>query len=205
LAKGRLKKLYLSNPEVAPGCDPNDPFSPRFWPLRLRQMGKPRTWGKSIFVVDMGDLFHSAVPSEWIERVLCACWRHAGRHLFLTKNPARYKEFERWFAPGNEWIGTTVTNQRDLVARWPILRDVKAKVRFLSVEPFLDRIILPLGRGVLHWVIMGALTGSDAKQPHQAWVEGLTSLCDRLGVPIFHKDNLDCEGMGIRRRREWPR
>jgi len=205
LAKGRLRKLYLSNPNVAPGCDPEDPFSPRFWHDRIRQVWLPRAWGKTVFVVNMGDLFHPAVPWEWIDEVVSQTWNRAGTNLFLTKNPARYKEFEQWFQPGNMWIGTTVSNQAELRERWTALREVKARVRFLSVEPFLDWLIWPMGAGVPHWVIMGALTGPEGRQPAREWVDGLTAWCDYLGVPVFHKDNLDCEGMGIERRREWPR
>lgn len=207
LAKGRLKPLYTSNYSGAlrggrVGSH-SDPFWPRFWAWRLFEPWE-RKKPAGIFVCSMGELFGDWVPLDWIQNVLDIVERSPQhRFYFLTKNPARYKELEPW--PDNCWLGTTVTNQRDLVARWTALREVRAKVRFLSVEPMLGRLRWPLAAGSPHWVIMGALTGPGGKQPKREWVDGLTAWCECLGVPVFHKDNIDCEGLGIQRRREWPR
>lgn len=69
--------------------------------------------GEWVFVCDMGDLWGSWVPSEWITRVL----GHASmfprtRFFFLTKNPSRYSEF-LGMMPESAELGVTVETNRD--------------------------------------------------------------------------------------------
>ena len=64
LANGRLRARYLANPDVAPGCDPADPFAPRYWPNR-RYEPLLRATPSGIFAVDMGDLFGPWLPARW--------------------------------------------------------------------------------------------------------------------------------------------
>lgn len=202
-ANTRLRKLYLSNPNVAPGCDPEDPFSPRFWPERLQEPLRRKKPTK-IFVVDMGDLVHPSVSVGWlwqIRSVIEQCPQHT--FLLLTKNPKGYN-YPEW--PDNCWLGTTVTCQRDWDERWPLLRDAGAKVRFVSFEPLLGEIDFTwLDSRNLNWAIIGAMTGPEAVGVEPRWAVGLMAYLQFDGIPVFHKDNLDCEALGIERRREWPR
>jgi len=82
---------------------------------------------------------------------------------------------------------------------------VEAKVRFVSLEPLLGHVYMPQippydqPRDLPDWVIVGALTSPDGHQPDRDWVPR-----GRFGVPIFYKDNLECEGLRLERRREFP-
>jgi len=99
--------------------------------------------GGFVFVSDMGDLFAHTVPDGWITRVI----EHVKKFpeatfLFLTKNPARYLNFD---FPENAILGATIETDRDEIARGlsraplPSARiEAMAKVRgkkFVSVEP----------------------------------------------------------------------
>ncbi len=163
-------------------------FKPTFHPERLEEPIKLKKPSK-IFVCSMADLFGEWVPSEWIHRVLDvvkACPQHTFQ--FLTKDPKRYSEFTPFY--NNVWIGATATDQ----AYWRYaqfwLASVNAPVKFISVEPFLHR-INPFFDGmkfIPDWLIIGACTGKEAKQPDPEWVKLLEQSCK--GVSVFHKDNL---------------
>ncbi len=197
LANGRLKTLYLSNNCVAPGCDPGDPFAPRFWGNRLHepsyQSGEAR-----IFVVDMGDLWDPHIPSSWIKAIIDEarfCWWHT--FMFLTKRPARASIYD---FPPNAWVGITIEDAK--VQSRQRLHDfwyVKASVRFISYEPLLG----PIQRvpDWVDWIIIGAQTGPQAIKPKDWWVHKLILAADQAGVPVFLKDNLGWPEP----RREWPK
>jgi protein gp37 len=106
-----------------------------------------------VFVTSMSDLFHADVPFEFIRQVFSQMRRRP--HLtfqVLTKRPARMVEFWEWLMgyatgdgkvwPDNVWAGTTVEDQKRANERIPLLVQVPAKVRFLSVEPMLGPIDL---------------------------------------------------------------
>jgi len=106
--------------------------------------------GELYFVSDMGDLFGSWVPSEWIVKVLKHIERFPGtRFLFLTKNPARYFEFIDVF-PRNVVLGATIETDRDTiyvghgVSRAPLptsrlraMGKLEWKHKLISIEPIL--------------------------------------------------------------------
>jgi len=197
LAKGRLRKLYLSNPNVAPGCDPSDPFAPRFWADRLDEPFNLKTPSK-IFVCSMGELFDPLVPREWKEKVLAAAGE-ADWHTFqfLTKQSQRASQF---IFPHNAWVGITIENNTlENHNRKTDMSALKAPVRFISYEPLLAGILtIPAWA---NWIIIGAMTGPKAIKPQSYWVHTLIHIADRMGIPVFLKDNLGWPEV----RREWPR
>jgi len=162
--------------KISPGC--KHCYAERL-AVRLQAMGNPRyrhafdvtlhpdqielplRWRRPrrIFVNSMSDLYHEAVPDEYIQRVFDVMVR-AEQHVFqvLTKRSERLPEIARrlpW--PPNVWQGVSVENA-DYVARIADLRQVPAAVRFLSVEPLLGAIPkLPLDG--IHWVICGGESG----------------------------------------------
>ena len=120
-------------------------------------LDKPLHWKKPrrIFVCSMGDLFHESVPFEFIGKVMSVAAKHIGRthHLpkqsvfqFLTKRPERMLEFSKWASPNgtpfpdNFWLGVTAENQKEADKRIPILLQIPAAKRFVSVEPLLSKI-----------------------------------------------------------------
>ena len=149
-------------------------------PLGWRQ---PRT----IFVNSMSDLFHKDVPLEFIEKVF-AVMNRCPQHTFqvLTKRPeiaAAYAAHLNWTP--NVWMGTSVENQL-VLHRVTSLREIPARVRFLSVEPLLGPIPrLPL-HGI-HWVIVGGESGPGARPMDPQWVRDIRDQCVARGVPFFFK------------------
>lgn len=197
LAKGRLQERYLANPNVAPGCDPDDPFSPRFWRNRLEGPCTKREPSK-IFVCSMGELFDPRVPNDWIKAVLAVAWMHE-RHTFqfLTKQPQVAAEFE---FPPNAWVGATIEQvNEECLDRIAQLYHVKAPVRFVSYEPLLDLInYIPVWA---NWIIIGSMTGPGAIRPKRHWIQRLITSADERNIPVFLKHNLHWPEV----RREWPR
>jgi len=167
--------------KVSPGCDHcyaetiahrfagtkayPDGFAPTLRPERLDQ---PLRWTRPrrVFVCSMADLFHDAVPDEYIARVF-AVMAASPRHTFqvLTKRHARLRallgssrfvELVRttplveggdavphvpWPLP-NVWVGVSAEDQRWADIRIPVLLDTPAAVRWVSAEPLLGPIDL---------------------------------------------------------------
>jgi len=190
--------------KISPGC--KHCYAERL-AVRLQAMGNPRyrhafdvtlhpdqielplRWRRPrrIFVNSMSDLYHEAVPDEYIQRVFDVMVR-AEQHVFqvLTKRSERLPEIARrlpW--PPNVWQGVSVENA-DYVARIADLRQVPAAVRFLSVEPLLGAIPkLPLDG--IHWVICGGESGHERRELSPEWARLIRNQCVRMGVPFFFK------------------
>ena len=148
-------------------------------PLRWR---RPRR----VFVNSMSDLFHPDAPADFIRSVF-ETMRAAHWHTFqvLTKRADRLAELAPslpW--PDNVWMGVSVENQS---YAWRIdhLREVPARVRFLSCEPLLGPLTLDLD-GV-HWVIAGGESGPGARAMKMDWARSIRDQCDASGVPYFLK------------------
>jgi len=129
--------------------------------LQPGQLSLPLRWRqpRRIFVNSMSDLFHEAVPDEYIHQVFDAM-AQASWHVFqiLTKRSERLADLAPslpW--PPNVWQGVSVENARYL-RRIDDLRRVPAALRFLSIEPLLGPISnLPLEE--IQWVIVGGESG----------------------------------------------
>jgi protein gp37 len=130
--------------------------------LHAERLAAPLRWRKParVFVNSMSDLFHDAVPDEFIARVwavMAATPQHT--YQVLTKRHGRMRsllnsgEFSMvqvadeaieglgldgipWPLP-NVWLGVSAEDQRRAELRIPALLDTPAAVRFLSCEPLL--------------------------------------------------------------------
>ncbi|NLL18809.1 MAG: DUF5131 family protein, partial [Clostridia bacterium] len=109
------------------------------------------------------------------------------------------------------WFGVTAENQARADERIPILMQIPAAVRFVSVEPMLGPVDLLsndyLGGCIncevcldnpktcinraqdrkIDWVICGGETGPGARPMHPDWVRSLRDQCKEAGVPFFFK------------------
>jgi len=121
-------------------------------PERLSKID--RTKPKVIFVDSASDLFHEAVPFEFITEVFSVMQRNP-LHTFvvLTKRAKRMAEYFKWarennpewriFYPlENVWLGVSAENQEMADERIPLLIQAPAKHRFVSVEPMLGPVDL---------------------------------------------------------------
>jgi protein gp37 len=149
----------------------------------------PRSWrlGRIIFVNSMSDLFHEAVPVEFVRevfRVMEECPQHTFQ--VLTKRPERAMELAAGLPwPRHVWMGTSVENQK-YVHRVNTLRKIPAAVRFLSCEPLIGPLPrLPL-QGV-HWVIVGGESGPRARPMERKWVTEIRDQCEAASAAFFFK------------------
>ena len=102
------------------------------------------------FVCDTGDLFHEDVPTDFIVEALGIMSRRPDViWQVLTKRPERMRAVvweivvvSRVIWPEHIWLGVTVENQAMADERIPLLLDTPAVVRWLSVEPMLERVDL---------------------------------------------------------------
>lgn len=150
-------------------------------PLKRR---KPTTY----FVNSMSDLFHKAVPFEFIDQVFEVI-RQTQQHTYqiLTKRSGRMRQyFSSRTVPENAWLGVSVENKQYGLLRIDDLRNIKAGTRFLSVEPLLEDVGEIDLRGI-HWVIVGGESGPMARPMKSEWVESIKDQCEQEGVAFFFK------------------
>ena len=152
-------------------------------------LDEPRGWkGRhTVFVCSMSDLFHKDVPFEFIDRVMQVI-RETPQHRYqiLTKRAERMQEyFSSHPVPANAWLGVTVECQ-SVKSRIDCLRNLPAKVRFLSCEPLLED-LGTLNLTGINWVIVGGESGMQARPMQEAWVLNIKRQVDALGIPFFFK------------------
>ena len=157
--------------------------------LHPHVLAEPYHWKKPriVFVNSMSDLFHEAIPFDFIQDVFTVM-RENRRHTFqiLTKRSQRLAQFApllNWSE--NIWMGVTVENN-DYVERVDDLRAVDATVKFLSLEPLLGPVPDLLLSGI-DWVIVGGESGPGARPMHQRWVLDIKEQCEENGTPFFFK------------------
>lgn len=161
-------------------------FEPALQPHMLElplQWRKPRI----VFVNSMSDLFHEAVPLDYIQDVF-RVMKRAHWHTFqvLTKRADRLRRLdaELPWSP-NVWMGVSVETSQYL-DRVDGLRSTAAHIKFLSLEPLLGP--LPdLDLSGIHWVIVGGESGPGARPMDAAWVRDILEQCQSARVPFFFK------------------
>ena len=205
------------------GYPEDDPFRVTFHPDRLEQPLKLKKPSR-IFVCSMGDLFHDDVDCSIVDifDVMSATPQHT--YMLLTKRPERMRSLFRLNGPllgseplPNVWLGVTAENQARADERIPILLQIPAAVRFVSVEPMLGPVDIyrwlrchicsnngsyynpnsdeveecPIcsseDPSLLDWVICGGETGPGARPMHPDWVRLLRDQCQAAGVPFLFK------------------
>ena len=162
-------------------------FALRLIPERLSDPIK-RKKPTIYFVNSMSDLFHEKVPSDYIGRVMetiAATPQHS--YQILTKRAARMaRYFTSREVPENVWLGVSVENRKHGVPRIDHLRGVKAKIRFLSVEPLLE-VLGDLDLHGIHWVIVGGESGPKARPLKPEWADSVRVQCESQNVAFFFK------------------
>ena len=156
--------------------------------LREDRLNDPKRWRapSMVFVNSMSDLFHELMPLPFLEQifdVMAACPQHTFQ--ILTKRHERLLELAPLLTwPDNVWMGVSVENQK-YVHRVDYLRQVPAKVRFLSCEPLLGPLELDLTG--IHWVITGGESGPKHRPIDEVWVRSIRDQCLKADVAFFHK------------------
>ena len=170
-------------------------FDLKLWPVRLSD---PLRWKKPrrIFVNSMSDLFHEKVPFEFIGQVWDTMF-DSPRHIYqiLTKRPERALEFVQYMKRAwrrtdydNVWMGVSIENA-DYAFRADILRQIPAKVRFISYEPALGPLADSINLHGIHWVIYGGESGKGFRKEDKQWARDMRDKCRRENVAFFHKQS----------------
>lgn len=191
--------------KISPGCAHcyAETFAERFrgvkghpyeqgFDLRLvpQKLEEPLSWRspRRVFVNSMSDLFHEAVPDDYIAAVADVMVR-ADRHTYqvLTKRSNRMRDMLKprlKFAAEKPyiWWGVSVENRACGLPRISHLRSSPAAVRFLSIEPLLEDVGL-LDLSDIHWVIVGGESGFGARPIRREWVISIRKQCRENGVP----------------------
>lgn len=156
-------------------------------PSRLSQPLK-RKKSTTYFVNSMSDLFHEGVSDDFIDQVFGIIKRTPQhRYQILTKRAERLPVyFKDKIIPNNVWLGVTVENIKEGLPRIDLLRQVKASIRFLSIEPLLEDLGKVDFTGI-HWAIVGGESGPKARQMAEDWVRSIKRQCDDQDVSFFFK------------------
>ena len=168
--------------------------------------GMPRL----IFMNDLSDPFSPSVDSEaWLTPALPAIASSPHIWLLLTKRPTVALSYWRAHAiPRNVWPGVSITGPASL-RRIDYLAQMDAPVRFVSIEPLIDRVDVAEGLrccpdclkppreecgGSMHgglrrvdWVILGGESGSNARPMQPEWAQSVRDQCVASNVPFFFK------------------
>ena len=143
--------------------------------------------GSKIFVCSTIEIFNPEIPESFRKYVFKEIEKHRNlTFIILTKRPERIDRP----MPDNVWLGVSVTGADDM---WRIfkLAEVKAKVRFISLEPFFrptPRFMFPAD---IDWLIIGRLTGHGRKDdPELAALQFMVMQARAFHVPVFLKNNL---------------
>jgi protein gp37 len=157
----------------------------------------------TVFVNSMSDLFHEGVPFHFISRVLEVIAKTPQHtYIVLTKRPQRMREALGARGTGfytaegpvpcpqpNLWLGVSVEHQKAADERIPLLLETPAVVRFLSVEPLLERVNLG-GRfhePKLDWIIVGGESGPRSRPCALEWVRSVVAQAQAASIPVFVK------------------
>ena len=169
------------------------PFYPRFWPERLEQPLK--YFDKGIFCCNMSDLMGNGIPEYWQRQIFNIIERTSrNRYYLLTKQPQNLARFSPY--PDNCWVGVTATDARTTWYAMKNLKNIEAKVKYISFEPLLEEIpntgVWPLLSSLancgISWIIIGACT-KPYRPPRIEWVREIVEAADKAGVSVFLKDN----------------
>lgn len=165
-----------------------------------KHWNEPRKWNAAavrdgrvhrVFCASMSDAFEERADLDpqrqrlWglIEETPALTWQ------LLTKRPENVRDMvpPSWLRswPAHAWIGTTTEDQRRVDERVPHLLRVPAPVRFLSVEPLIEAVTLPLDG--IAWVIVGGESGGGARPFDPAWAQSIVTQCRTVRAACFVK------------------
>jgi protein gp37 len=181
--------------------DYEDGFRFKILPDRLTQplsVKKPTNF----FVNSMSDLFHEKMPFEFLDKIFEVIEKTSQhQYQILTKREKILAEyFKNKTVPKNVWLGVTVENS-NVKHRIDVLRDIDARIRFLSIEPLLSE-MGKLDLHNIHWVIVGGESGVSARQMDKQWALNIQEQCKEQNIAFFFKQWGTWGEDGVRRNKK---
>ena len=140
------------------------------------------------FVNSMSDIFHNDMPVEYLDKIFDVI-KNTPHHTYqiLTKRADRmFQYLSNRELPKNIWLGVTVENYKEGFPRIDKLRQLKATVLFLSVEPLLED-LGEINLKNIDWVIVGGESGNKARLMEKNWVLNIKKQCEKQNVAFFFK------------------
>lgn len=210
-----LSPLYLKKPSIIGCVFMGDLFDgcPEFAPDRI--IGRKGLFPNGVIRAEAVGI---GLPpfnklSDVVKDVIRACPQHT--FLFLTKQPQNLIKWSPF--PDNCYVGVTATDAKTFLRACRGLEQIEAKVKYISLEPFLDYIgglwaMDWFKSGTINGLIIGSLTcsGGDLAtlsskypelmpmpygnrytlQPKIEWVREIVEAKDKADGKMFLKDNL---------------
>lgn len=186
-------------------------------PLRWDRAARRDGVRRRVFCASLADVFEDRADIEPWRRDLFDLIEecHGLDWLLLTKRPENVREMaHRWRCdwPVHVWLGTSAGTQETLDRALPhLLRVNGPQVRFLSAEPLLGQLDLPVlyqsmgpSYSPLDWVIVGGESGPRARPCSVEWVRSIVRQCKSAGVPVFVKQIRLADGRLSHDPAEWP-
>ena len=138
------------------------------------------------FVNSMSDIFHKDMPLDYLDKIFNVI-EQTPQHTYqiLTKRADRMLEyFSHRKVSENIWLGVTVENKKEGLPRIDFLRNIKASVLFLSIEPLLED-LGEINLSNIDWVIVGGESGNKARPMAKEWVLNIKQQCEKNDVAFF--------------------
>jgi len=219
--------------KVSPGCDHcyAEAFDKRtggnYWGTgKLRMLSdanwkKPLTWQRKAAKEGKPRKVFCGSMCDWADKNADNSLRHRLWDIIsrtpmlnwqlLTKratNIQRYLPHDWHEGYSNVWMGVSVENQKHGLPRIDILREIPAKIRFLSMEPLLED-LGDIDFTGIHWVIVGGESGPMFRIMEHSWVDSIRRQCKEQNVPFFFKQWSGCikknGALDGREVKAWPK
>jgi len=140
------------------------------------------------FVNSMSDLFHQDMPEDYLNKIFEVIKQTPqNTYQILTKRADRMFDYlQNKRIPENVWLGVTVENKKEGLPRIDKLRNLKASVLFLSIEPLLED-LGKINLKNIDWVIVGGESGNKARPMEKEWVVNIKKQCEKNNIAFFFK------------------
>jgi protein gp37 len=160
------------------------------------------------------DWLDDSVPLDWLRELLTTIVTCKNLDwLLLTKRPENFfprlgeilategstnhvtaqcvaRNWLKGNYPENVWVGASAENEKYLHLRLPHLHSIPAAIRWLSIEPILEPMVLPDFAGQINWVVVGGESGKNFRQVPFTAIQSVALQCQRNNIPVFVKQ--DC-------------
>ncbi len=198
--------------KISPGCENcyacelmlKEGVNPHRITLNNDHLRIPQSWRKSrkIFLVSMSDMFHQAVPDEYIDLIFMHMKMNPHhKYLIITKRPLRMRDYCRKYYdqhgnfPRYVWLGVTAEDQQRADERIPILLDTISHNHFVSVEPLLEplKLMFEANKRKLKWVVIGGekilsrQNIENIRKMDADWAREIRDQCAANNVEFFMK------------------